>query len=390
MLKEIRIRNFKVIQDSSKLHLRPLTVLIGRNGSGKSSIIESLNWLSHAVYSGAESATEPFQRIKDIIRNWKPSTLPNLGIELMFDTEDISVGNVSYKLEVGASDNTGETPKLNYEELYTESEEGKFIQTDQGIRKKRINGAQEVLIAADPDRLALADMDPVVHRGGYLLRRFLDQSVFLRLNPRTIASFAPVRSKYSPQLLDEEGLGLAALLGQLDEETLKILVEKLSFIIQGASSLEAHKPEIPSDRRYFTFFESQAGEGVLQTIPVWVLSEGTRRVTAILAVLLHDNPPPLLCIEEVENGLDPWTLTYLLDELTSAVMRGTQVILTSHSPYLLNMVPLENIILCERREHGAIFSAASELEGLDAILHRMGPGDLYINRYLHRSSEGDI
>jgi len=392
VLKSVQIKNFKIIEDSSQLSLQPFTVLIGRNGSGKSSIVESLDWLGQAAYSGAMSATEPFQRIRDIVRDWEPDASPNFRIELVFDTEDISVGDVFYQLEVGASDNTGETPKIVYEELHTALGTSKLIQTDGGTRKK-LDASGGLSRAGDsPDRLTLADMvDANLHRGGDLLKNFLERSVFLRLNPRSIASFAPARRKITqPRLLDEEGLGLAELLSQLDEETIQILVEKLSFILQGASDLEAHKPESPADRRFFTFVESRLGEKALHKIPAWVLSEGTRRVTAILAILLHDNPPPLVCIEEVENGLDPWTLRYILDELTNAVERGTQVILTSHSPYLLNMVPLENIVLCDREGQNVTFSVGSKLEGLDVFLDRMEIGDLYANRYLHRSVREEI
>src|SRR5437762_2210574 len=192
-LKEIRIKNFKIVQDSSQLPLQPLTLLIGRNGSGKSSVIEALDWLSHAVYSGAQSATEPFQRIRDIVKNWEPDTLPNFHVELVFDTEDFSEGNVFYKLSVGANDTVGEIPQINYEELYTDSGNATFIQTDEGNRRRRVNTADELLKAADLDRLALTDMDPIISRGGDLLKSFLERSVFLRLNPRAIASFAPAR-----------------------------------------------------------------------------------------------------------------------------------------------------------------------------------------------------
>src|SRR2546423_9805752 len=41
-LKSFRLRNFKAIQDSGVVNFTPLTVLIGNNGSGKSSLIEGL------------------------------------------------------------------------------------------------------------------------------------------------------------------------------------------------------------------------------------------------------------------------------------------------------------------------------------------------------------
>ena len=41
-LQSLRIRNFKAIVDSRTVALGPLTVFIGHNGSGKSSLIEAL------------------------------------------------------------------------------------------------------------------------------------------------------------------------------------------------------------------------------------------------------------------------------------------------------------------------------------------------------------
>ena len=123
-IKNLRIENFKIVQDSALLPLQPLTLLIGRNGSGKSSVIEALDWLGHAVYSGAQAATEPFQRIRDIVKDWQtqwqPDISPNFRIELVFDAEDASVeGDVFYKLHVGANDTAGEIPQINSEELST-------------------------------------------------------------------------------------------------------------------------------------------------------------------------------------------------------------------------------------------------------------------------------
>lgn len=168
-----------------------------------------------------------------------------------------------------------------------------------------------------------------------------------------------------------------------------ILVDKLNYLIQGTQSIENHEPAGPGDRRYLTFIEARSGEEKQLQVPAWVLSEGIRRVTAILTVLYHDNPPKLLCIEEIENGLDPWTLGFVLEELRQAVERGTQVILTSHSPYMLNMVAKENIILCERKPYGIEFYPSEKLPDFDHLQTMLGVGSLYVNKALYPKREDE-
>jgi hypothetical protein len=327
-----------------------------------------------------------------------------------FDPRDASVGEqIAYGLSIGAEE-TGEVPRIRREELSI-SKDGPsidLITTEEGIRKRRVRaaGQDEVkpvrksrrktprppvadgettrwLAFDDPDRLALSAFDQIESRGADLLADYLKRAVFLRLNPRAIADFVPPKRSPSPRILDEQGLEVAHLLAKLNSELLQVLVEKLSYIIQGASSLETHNPTGPGDRRYFEFIEPAEGHEQLARVPAWVLSEGTRRITAILAVLLQDPPPPLVCIEELENGFDPWTLKYLLNELDGAVMGGTQVIFTSHSPYLLNLIPVGNVVYCERKDKGAFFSDAAKLQPA-ALQEWMGAGDLYANRYFSR------
>lgn len=395
MLKQVRVQNFKVIEDTGLLPIQPLMAIIGRNGSGKSSLVEAIDWLGRTAAEDAETATEPFQRIRDVINGWDEDPDRTFSITLVFDSQDSSLGgDLVYRVEVG-SDQDGVVPQIRSEELSgAERGELSFL-----IRTEPTTGARQYRImsedfgeflwgtASDPQKLALVNLRGSSNRVGMLFYEFLTSAVFLRLNPRIIASFCPPRAKPSPRLLDEEGSRLAHLLGTFDEELLAILVEKLANILQRADRLEAHRPNGPADRRFFTLSEQRGPDVPPLQVPAWTLSEGTRRITAILAPLLADNPPPLLCIEEVENGLDPWTIKYLLDELAAAVVRGTQVVLTSHSPYLLNMLPLSSMMFCSRPGHTVEFAAGDQLPDLDVIQQRMGPGDLYANRYFHRSLE---
>jgi hypothetical protein len=43
------------------------------------------------------------------------------------------------------------------------------------------------------------------------------------------------------------------------------------------------------------------------------------RILALLACLRHPSPPPLLVVEEIENGLDPQTINLLVEELRAAI-----------------------------------------------------------------------
>jgi predicted ATPase len=108
-----------------------------------------------------------------------------------------------------------------------------------------------------------------------------------------------------------------------------------------------------------------------------MLSEGTRRITGILSLLQHEPPPTFLCIEEIENGLDPWNVKAVLRELQSASDRGVQVAVTTHSPWLLDHVKVADIIHVERQEGKTIYSQFADSEAVKAYQGRVPPGAIY-------------
>ena len=57
-LKSFRLKNFKAVRDSGVVHFTPLTVLIGDNGSGKSSLIEGLQTYQRIVTDGLDDAMQ--------------------------------------------------------------------------------------------------------------------------------------------------------------------------------------------------------------------------------------------------------------------------------------------------------------------------------------------
>ncbi len=85
------------------------------------------------------------------------------------------------------------------------------------------------------------------------------------------------------------------------------------------------------------------------------LSDGTLRFAALAAALFGPQPPGVLLIEEIENGVHPTRLRLLLEMLQQATQHGPQVIVTTHSPLVLAYLPPElypHVLFVYRAEDG--------------------------------------
>ena len=104
--------------------------------------------------------------------------------------------------------------------------------------------------------------------------------------------------------------------------------------------------------------------GMKRSIPASRLSDGTMRLIALLAILVHPNPPELICIEVPELGMHPDVMPLVAELLRSASER-VQIIVTTHSPDLIDQFTddPESVIVCERGfDGGTEFSRLSRVE----------------------------
>ena len=194
------------------------------------------------------------------------------------------------------------------------------------------------------------------------LREFWFGAVFLRLSPNELAKASPAtRASYAP-LLDETGKNLPALLKHFHlERQISQLISIIQLAMPDFSDIEVSRPMVPSGRHLFFpggDDASQGGEPDAKGMPIpsWMLSEGTRRITAILSLLQSIPPPTFLCIEEIENGLDYATVLLVLAQLRSASDDGIQVLATTHSIWLLDEIAFEDIIYVERVEGITVYT----------------------------------
>ena len=161
------------------------------------------------------------------------------------------------------------------------------------------------------------------------------------------------------------------------------IVHTMEYVLPYARDLQAALTSELERKAYL-----QLTEGKFK-LPGWMLSTGTLRVLALLATLRHPQPPPLVLIEEIENGLDPRSIHLLVEEIRTAVLTGvTQVVLTTHSPYLLDLLKLDQLVLVARDETGEPrFHRPANDAKLANWSREFAPGRLYTMGSLHEAAQ---
>jgi predicted ATPase len=390
-LSEVQIQRFKAAFKPKPIALRRFNVVIGRNGSGKSTLLEALQWIDVTIRRDAREACDRYFGIRDLIN------LRSQAEQLFFELTLTWSGQeppIRYRVRVEDDDGL---PLIAREELSPvrgrgrPKEKDRYLWTDKS--GERLVGRGSGIPFRDPDRLALGQLSAFLGRqvpALAFLGTFWAHAVFLRLSPNRLArgSFG-TRKSFEP-LLDEEGQTLPALLTELGNDQRGDLVEALQEILPGIRDVNVSHADRGRDTQVnYSLLEQMPYQGRTGrssfAIPSWMLSEGTRRITAILALLARDPPPSLLCIEEIENGLDPWTVRIVLRHLQSAADRGTQVILTTHSPWVLDDVPMDSILQVRRIGGDTQYEHFASRPEIAAFAPSVPAG----TRYVHTEDESE-
>ena len=104
-----------------------------------------------------------------------------------------------------------------------------------------------------------------------------------------------------------------------------------------------------------------------------------------LALAHHPSPPNLILVEEPENGVHPKRLSEIVD-LLRAISKGehgggSQIILTTHSPYLLDSISLDTdqVLVFRREPDGRRSAQAVDAEGIKVFLDEFKLGEVWFN-----------
>ena len=150
----------------------------------------------------------------------------------------------------------------------------------------------------------------------------------------------------------------------------------MKFVLPYLSELQPTIKDTFNREVELLFYENN--DNNQKPIPGWLLSSGTLRIVAILAMFITPRKPYALFIDEVENGLDPRTIGMLINRIKDVFAdKSMQVVVTTHSPYFLDLVPIESIIVSEKDNHKTSFHIPIDEKDLDRWKAKFSPGKLY-------------
>jgi predicted ATPase len=376
-LTSIQVQNFKAITNSKSVKLGDLNVFVGHNGSGKSSLVEALETYQTFVRADLDVAMQRFMGIEHVKnKHSKPDASISFQLGLRSGKDHIKL-----KLKFGTEQGQ------NRYDIREES----FSCKAQAIH--RTLQAENISIGryGEPQRTTRSMLQEINQKSD---ERQLGRDIaldvmswqFLNLAPEAMGMPRAQQRSGGRVLLARDGSNIAEFLLDLrgqDPRALEGIIRTMSYVLPYARDLQ---PAITSELERKAWLQLTEGEF---KVPGWMLSTGTLRVLALLALLRHPQPPPLLVIEEIENGLDPRSIHLLVEEIRTAVQSGRiQVILTTHSPYLLDLLKLEHLVLVARNEAGEPkFHRPANDANLQEWAKEFAPGRLYTMGSFHGAVE---
>ncbi len=369
-LKSIRIRHFKAVEDSGTIKLGALTAFVGYNGTGKSSVIEACEFFRDYALGGVEAALTPWYQYDNIL--WQGADRRKSVAGPFYQRPlKIELAGKALKTSWRAQLEMGKlAAPLRNNEAGSVVVKHEYLQVGQKRNIYRIEDRERGRPRSGSQHF---DQESAVN---------FREWMFLSLNPHEIGQPRRRPESKGDEPLLKTGGNLADILKtfyERDTSGFNAMIDALQYIVPYVANVRSDITKDLVERRSLIQLTERFGSGRDVPLPGWVLSGGTLRLLALLAALRHPEGPSVLFIEELENGLDPRAIGFVVDEIRSAISSGDkQVILTTHSPYLLDKLSLEHIVTVERSDGGSpVFRRPAEEVELQQWASEFAPGSLY-------------
>ncbi|PAX59731.1 AAA family ATPase [Brunnivagina elsteri] len=340
MLSKLRVQHYKSLFDT-EVDLEPLTVFIGPNGSGKSNICEALFVLS------------------DFLEKLIKNTIPQNAIHLF--TQSLIKANNNQQ-EIKSKFWQGKQDYLLFEVSTLPTTDNTNFISDILLRLDYPQQIFEFLpiYSIKSDKVASHTFTSQLtdkSRNILVSNQYSDSPLANALKKVSIYDFAPISLSSnipSSHGMDKTGQGIVDALADIllnNRKSFDELEERLTRLVPNIQRISLHRRE---DRTFVMELIDRYSE---HHIPASDISDGTLRILAFLTALYQDNTPSIICFEEIENGVHPWLLHKMMELLKIISTDGitgkpVQVLITTHSPLLLNYVEPHQVRAVELDNEG--------------------------------------
>jgi len=391
-IESISIENFKVFKKATIQNIPKMTVLLGTNGSGKSTFFDVFGFLSDCLQNNVTLALNRRGGFQEVISRGCNIDKDLIKFEIKFRNEAHSTGKsplITYSIEIGFEKGKIYVNReiLKYRRGQKTGKPWHFLDFSKGIGYAITNedeygqeGVEEKRIeqkVTNPDILAIKGLGQFEQfKAISAFRSLLEKwyiSNFKIDNGRNISDTGISNH------LSVTGDNLAQVtkfMYDYNRELFDSILEKLPRRIPGINKVEAKETE---DGRIILRFHDQNFKDPFVSRYV---SDGTIKMFAYM-ILLHDpEPHPLLCIEEPENFLHPDLLLQLCEEIREYSERGGQVFVSSHSPDFINGLNIEELFFIVKENGNSVVKAAIEDIDVKELAKDNQLGWLWRNHYI--------
>lgn len=375
--------------------LTPFTVVIGKNGVGKSTLFDAFGFVADCLSTDVESACDMKQR-------GGYDRLRSLGIDepIRFEIYYREAPNerpITYELAI-ALDASGR-PFVESEVLKQRRKAQKYGRPFPFLRLNHGKGmvwageeavevegeedrAQTPVELTDTRQLGIATLGTLKEHPR--IKRFRDflkgwyLSYFYPDAARSLPSAGPQRHLN----IHGDNIGNVVQFMEREHKTrFKVILERIADKIPGITSIDTQ--ETLDKRVLLRFNDGAFGDPFFAQ----QMSDGTLKVFAYLLLLEDPEPPPFICIEEPENGLYHKLLETLAQEFrnhATGKKNAPQIFVTTHQPYFVDALTPKEVWILEKGKNGySTVRRVSELEDVKNLVAEGLPlGGLWYSDYL--------
>ncbi len=368
-IESIRLKNFKSFRDAELTELPNFCVIVGANGTGKSTIFQVFGFLRDAMTSNVNVALAKLGGSRGFREVRSRNSKGPIEIELKFRAGKESP-LTTYFLQINEKHGKAvvEREILKYRRgssgqpwHFLDFSRGKGTAVTNELETvkdvKELNREEQPL--KSPDILAIKGLAqferfPAVMALGNLIENW-------HISDFHISKARPEQETGYAEHLSREGENLSLVIEYLynnKKETFDKILSLLKMRVPGINQVESKTTE---EGRVLLKFQDGAFEDPFLARYV---SDGTIKMLAYLTLLYDPHPHPLLCVEEPENQLYPKLLWELAEEFRGYANRGGQVFVSTHSPDFLNAARLEEVFWLVKKDGYTQVRRAKENEQL--------------------------